>query len=358
MKLMRRIDRVLILVLIGIGIAALTMYAIFGKTIRTRQPPMIAYLGNPLDASEIWLAAANGSSSQQLTATGGMVYDFTVSPDGEKILYSVNRPDGSRGLSVIDSGGGDAKLLVDCGNDRCEKPAWSSDGRWIAYSQFVNIGGAATRVVAIYPNDGAPPTTWEDTQLTGTNPVFSPDSQKLAMNNPEEGFIRILDLTTGIQQQVPTSTPDPVTWALDSNYIFFNENNVVGEFLQSRLYRVELATLQVEPFLPVQLSGYDVAGLTFSPDGEWLALDLRGLDYQSGRQIYILKADGSQCQVVSNDPGTSHAGVHWSPDGSWLVFQRYTPGSINAVPQIVVWERASGSFTVVAENGALPVWVP
>ncbi len=358
MKLMRRIDRVLILVLIGIGIAALTMYAIFGKTIRTKQPPMIAYLGNPLDAPEIWMVRNDGRSLRRLTATGGTVRDFSVAPDGDKIVYSVHEMDGSSSLYLIGTSGGDAEMLIDCGNARCEKPVWSNDGRIIAYSQVVRIDKIATRIVAIYPIKGTPAPAVSDIFLRGTNPVFSPDSQKLAVNSPEQGFIRILDLSTGIEQQVPTSTPDPVTWALDSKYLYFNENLVIGVLLQSRLHRVELATMQIDLYFPDLLSGYDAAGLVFSPDGEWAALGLRVLDYQAGRQIFISKVDGSQFQAVSDDPGSWHTAVQWSPNGSQLVFQRYTPGSSNAVPQVVVWERTSNQFTVIAENAALPAWVP
>ncbi|MFZ3080031.1 MAG: hypothetical protein WA109_10110 [Bellilinea sp.] len=355
---LRRIDRVFILVMICIGVAAAVLYSLSSRSLTTLRAPAIAFIGNPLDAPEIWSVSINGSSLQRLTSTGGAVYDFSVSLDGAAIVYSVHNPDGSSALYRIDREGWDAQMLVDCGEARCETPAWSNDGQYIAYSQIVRVKDRITRGVTIYALREQPPAEWPEKFITGTNPVFSPGSQKLTMNNPEEGFIRILDLASGVERQVRTSTPDPATWSPDSSRIYFNENEVSGILLQSRLFQVDLASMQVEPFMAAQLSNYDAGGMKITRDGLWAAFALRSGDNQAGRQIYISKMDGSQFQAVTDEPGTSHTAIQWSPDGNRLVFQEYTPGTANAIPLVVVWDRVSGEFIVVAENGALPTWLP
>ena len=355
---LRRIDRVFIVVMICIGVAAAALYSLSGRSIRAPRAPLAAFIGNPLDSPEIWSVSIDGSSLQRLTSTGGAVYDFSVAPDGAAIVYSVHNPDGSSALYRIDRGGGDAQMLVDCGEARCETSAWSNDGQYIAYSHIIRMEDKITRGVAVYPLREQLPAEWPEKLITGTNPVFSPDSQKLAMNNPEEGFIRILDLSSGVERQVRTRTPDPVNWAPDSSHIYFNENEVSGILLQSRLFQVDLASMQIEPFLPAQLSSYDVGGMKITRDGIWAAYALQSGDNQAGRQIYISKMDGSQFQVVTDEPGTWHTAIQWSPDGTRLVYQEYTPGAANAVPRVVVWNRISGEFIVSAENGALPAWLP
>ena len=355
---LRRIDRVFILVMLCIGVAAAVLYSLPGRSILAPRAPLVAFIGNPLDSPEIWSVSMNGSSLQRLTSTGGAVYDFSVSPDGAAIVYSVQNPDGSSTLYRIDRDGGDAQMLVDCGEARCETPAWSNDGRYIAYSRIIRVEDRITRGVVVYPLREQLPAEGSEKHITGTNPVFSPDSQKLAMNSPEEGFVRILDLSSGVERQIQTSTPDPVTWAADSSRIYFNENEVSGILLQSRLFQVDLTTMQIEPFLPAQLSNYDAGGMKITRDGVWAAFALRSGENQAGRQIYFSKMDGSQFQAVTDEPGTSHTAIQWSPEGNRLVFQEYTPGTANAIPLVVVWDRVSGEFIVVAENGALPTWLP
>ena len=355
---LRRIDWVFILVMICIGVAAAVLYSLPGRPILAPRTPLVAFIGNPLVAPEIWSVAIDGSALQRLTSTGGSVYDFAVSPDGAAIVYSVHDSDGSSALYRTDRTGREAQLLVDCGEARCETPVWSNDGHYIAYSQIIRVKNKITRGVAVYSFGEQLPTEWSEKHITGTNPVFSPDSLKLAMSNPEEGFIRVLDLSSSVERQIETSTPDPITWAADSNHIFFNENDATGILLQSRLFKVDLATMQIEPFMPVQLSNYDVGGMKITHDGVWAAFALRSRDTQAGRQIYISKMDGSQFQAVTEEPGTSHTAIQWSPDGNRLVFQEYTPGAVNAVPRVIVWDRVSGEFIVAAENGALPAWLP
>ena len=355
---LRRIDRVFIVVMICIGVAAAALYALSSRSLIPLRAPAIAFIGNPLVAPEICAVAIDGSALQRLTSTGGSVYDFAVSPDGAAIVYSVHDSDGSSALYRTDRAGREAQILVDCGEARCETPVWSNDGHYIAYSQIIRVKNKITRGVAVYSFGEQLPAEWSEKHITGTNPVFSPDSQKLAMSNPEEGFVRVLDLSSGVGRQIETSTLDPITWAADSNHIFFTENDATGILLQSRLFQVDLASMLVEPFMAAQLSSYDVGGMKITHDGIWAAFALRSGDTQTGRQIYISKMDGSQFQAVTDEPGTSHTAIQWSPDGTWLVFQEYTPGAANAVPRVIVWDRVSGEFIVAAENGALPAWLP
>lgn len=69
----------------------------------------------------------------------------------------------------------------------------------------------------------------------------------------------------------------------------------------------------------VLLDGWDTAeGVSWSPDSQWLAYSLSGLDFNS--EIYIHPADDSQEPVnVSMHPRSDYS-PSWSPDGSKLAF--------------------------------------
>ncbi len=88
--------------------------------------------------SEIELLSADGSSRASLTplGPGADVRDPTWSPDGGRIAFVANGPEGPDGLYAIDRSGSGLQLLVDLpAGDTLGvwMPAWSPDGSKIAY---------------------------------------------------------------------------------------------------------------------------------------------------------------------------------------------------------------------------------
>ena len=68
----------------------------------------------------------------QLTNTSGRVFDFNVSPDGERIAFSSYDDQGGISLWTVDRSG-NAQILLDCGEDWCINPDFSPDGSKLAY---------------------------------------------------------------------------------------------------------------------------------------------------------------------------------------------------------------------------------
>ena len=86
------------------------------------------------DATEIWVAAADGSSAQQLTRGPGRWQGSPRwSPDGRRIAFDSMGADGYWHVWTIDADGGTPRQLTRGGGDQ-EVPVWSRDGRLIYFS--------------------------------------------------------------------------------------------------------------------------------------------------------------------------------------------------------------------------------
>jgi TolB protein len=85
----------------------------------------------------LYVMDPDGHNVRELTQVnnpGGNAYP-AWSPDGKRIAYTNSAPDGSRQIFVIDADGKNTKQLTKDGNFNCYA-AWSPDGKKIAYMSF------------------------------------------------------------------------------------------------------------------------------------------------------------------------------------------------------------------------------
>src|SRR5687768_10641649 len=118
---------------------------------------------------EVW-RSAGGAPGTPVTQTNGRVYDFTVSPDGEQLVYSVVNDQGGIDL-WLSANPTPPRLMVDCGFDRCSVPAFAPSSDQLAYSREEQ---------GLSPDaPHGPPRVWLLNTRTGeTSPLYQ-DSQVL-----------------------------------------------------------------------------------------------------------------------------------------------------------------------------------
>jgi Tol biopolymer transport system component len=122
------------------------------------------------------------------------------------------------------------------------------------------------------------------------------------------------------------------------------------------MYQVEVATTEV-----TQISGENqvIDGWpTWSPDGEWVAFNRKPPTSPIGKQLWMMRADGSEMIQLTNDPGLHHGPPAWSPDGRWLVFQQFAQAEPNAEPEIWLLNVETLEEVKLVSPGIQPVWLP
>lgn len=186
--------------------------------------------------------------------------NYALSPDGRRSLFS------ARGdLFSVPTQAGEPVNLTRSGGVEEDSPAWSPDGRTIAYVTDVHGG----RQVAVRGVDGGAErllTRFDNGYLF--TPVFAPDGKSLSFNDGEH-----------------------------------------------RLWLVGLDGAQ--PRQVAQDKRQGIRDQVFSPDGRWLAFSMAATAKR--RDLYLYEITTGRLHRLGKGQGTD-ANPAWSPDGKRLYF--------------------------------------
>jgi TolB protein len=325
--------------------------------------PWIAYVTPANAPHELWRVPLAGGPAQQLTGTGGDVYDFAVSRDGAHIVYSVLNEQRGIDLWIASGAGAEPRLLVDCELDRCTVPAWSPDGSRIAYSRE-NSGIAPEaphgppRIWTADLATGQTAQLYQDSQVLGYGPSWAPDGRRLAFFDGSVGGIRVLDIETSDEMVLPSWMGVVGAWSVDGSRMMFNDLAVAEELPFARIYIADFESKTVAPALAEDNPQADYSVPAWSPDGAWLVISLRLGRQAPNEQLWLMRPDGSEARPITSDPDFTYGRYAWDPWGRHVVFQRLQLGTPYPVPEIMVWSFETGDTRSLAQDATWPAWMP
>lgn len=277
----------------------------------------IAFLsdrGGEEATTQVWSMPATGGEAKRLTKFGEGIDDYVWSPDGKRLAFIAREPQRPFGakkpknplpivtgryqfredgigylderrkhLYVMDLASGKVELLTPGAHDE-QLPAWSPDGKWLAYvtkrgvdpDRHLNFdiyvveakAGAKERQLTTFEGSDLDP-YWE------TRPAWSPDSTRIAyLRSGEDKWIyytpwqlAVVDLATGTQR-IPANIDRCFTkprWAPDGKSV----HALVEHSLVTWLSRIDLADGKVTPLTQGPRFDYD---LDVSRDGRIVVL--------------------------------------------------------------------------------------
>jgi Tol biopolymer transport system component len=287
----------------GIGLAAGT----FGGS---RQRDATDMVGSPLENGaiayvsngEIWSVQPDGSEATKLDIDApGVVGGPAWSPDGRRLAFDVNSypPEGApKGgyydVYVASADGSDVVRLTYERDARL--PAWSPDGSRIAYASQEPDGGSQ---ISAMNADGSDPTQLTSGPAFSVRPAWSPDGSSIAFESVRDrnSDVYVMSADGTDQQQLTDDLAwdgDPV-WSPDGAVIAFaSERDPPG------IYVMNADGSDVRLIEPDD----DVANLNiaWSPDGGFLAFSSsRGPGF--GRAIYVRElSSGVVTQITDRGP--------------------------------------------------------
>lgn len=329
------------------------------------------------------ISLAENAQPRALTAEPLGVNEYTVHPNGESIVYSTRREDGGADLRLVEIETGVTQNFLPCPNTACRAPAFSPDGRRVAYERQLptpTVDGSTdfgnARVFVFTPSSGADEPVGEIGNQTRM-PRWAPDG-RLSFYDTVRQAIVVRNINDGSVTFVPNDSGEMGAWSPDSQVIvlpqiIFLENalvlspteqitvsgsaSVAGFY--SHLQRVTVATNTA-----INLSGEAVvedAAPVYSWNGDWLIFarrELNGVTWTPGRQLWRMRPDGSEARALTDEPLFAHSAVKWSPDDTQVAFMRLDATDPTVQPEIWLMNADGTHAHVWVKKAYLPEWLP
>lgn len=320
--------------------------------------PGITVLGESAPGYEVFVLD-EGGMSVPLTHTGGRVQSFEPSPDGEQLTLEVENDLGGVDLWLVTRDGSDARVVVDCGDERCHSPVWSPDGTALLYVRSSNAspeGGG--RVWSKDLRSGNDQLAAEVEADNATQPRWSPDGQWISYVVLEDIFL--VEVATGETIQLTSSDGSAGCWTADgSSYLYTAtladalsiRNGVLRWNVEDGSLSCLCEAVSIEDFgnldRPVCHTRENLAVIRVQPN-------LR----ISGYQLTLVDLTENSDRLIVSDLTKIFSQISWSPSGEELLFQAFQPGSGQSKPEIWLWQSDSDELQQVASGFFSPRWLP
>ena len=332
--------------------------------VHLRAPRVIYLRGKP---AQLWSAPVGEGAALALTRPDDRVYDYAAAPDGEQIAVTLYNESGGIDLWLLDREGRQRRLALDCGPDQCSTPAWSPDGRMLAYTKRAapltpTAAAGAPRTWILDLDTGRAAPAFSDPQTLSYGPAWSPDGRYLSGWDGMNGGIRLLDRQDGSDRLVPTMTGAAGSWSPGGTQLLFTRYEEIGGLFFSYIYSLEPAS-GLESLL-LKSEGHDSAygAPAWAPESglqpALIAVSRRPSPETPARDLLLLDpATWDEWGRVGGEPDAIYSFYQWDPYGTALTLQRTWLG---AAPrdEVLVYDLQSGELTVVAEGGIWPQWLP
>lgn len=351
----------------------------------TVSSPRLVYLWPSAGQADLYALDPLNGEIARLTSSPFGVLDFSIAPGGEAIYLSQRNANGGSDIYRLNRTPG-AGLddrptpLLACPQAICRSPRRSPDGGFVAFERQPLPGSGGALLTQVYlltlPEDPAAvePITGERPAGDPLHPTRSPSwsgEGLLAYYDAAEMAFILLDPSSGGNSSFANETGEPGAWSPDGTAFVAPELNFISpdsttglpgeeELTASYLIRFDLPTgtsqriSQNTPLL-------DDSAPAFSPDGERLVFARRYLDivrWTPGRQIWMMRPDGSEAQALTDLPFTGHSAITWNPNGDQLAFVRYNQEAFTDPPELWMMDADGSDPVQLVIGGYDPQWLP
>lgn len=166
-------------------------------------------------------------------------------------------------------------------------------------------------------------------------------------------------LPASTSEIIPVSTPTLVVISSPTQSSPTLASSLSGTIAMAVVSRTHkgVALLDLKNNTIQDLSDHGYGSVSWSPDGQWVAIS-GGLPLsQRPPNIFIVKADGSKTNRLTNSD-ESKFDLNWSPDGNFIMYAHSNQGAPAELAVVEVATGASYSLTGTKGYEGFPTWSP
>ncbi len=250
-----------------------------------------------------------------------------LSPDGRLAVYSVTRYDaendkGDADLYLVPTGGGKPTRLTSMKGKESE-PAWSPDGRWIAF--VAKRGDDKDSQLYVIGANGGEAIRVSDIPTGVATPKWFPDSARIAFITSVWPDVTDWDKTREKLKAREESKMTAQAWDRTpvTHWDHFVDDRQVHLFWIAleggKPTAITVGTGRELSRRETSAESYDI-----SPDGNEIAFvsdtDTTGID--ENKDVYVVPAAGGEARNLTIDNMADDEAPKYSPDGRWLGYTR------------------------------------
>ncbi len=285
----------------------------------------IAYVSAETPSSGSILARSVKTGAVRPITHPKILYDALPawSPDGKRIAFARQLENGVRELFVVPSQGGEVRQLTFDGR-YIDGFSWTPDSRELVFDSTLKTGGNLWRISAA----GGSPARVAYVARHPLFPAISPRGSRLVFSDSfVDSNIWQYELGGLDQRSAGPARPKCLLCSTvedDSPRISADGSKIV--FVSWRSGAEELWTANRDGSSPKQLTFLEarVGSPRWSPDGRWIAFDSRA----GGKpDVYVIAAAGGAPRRLATDVKWKFE-PSWSHDGRWIYFLAETEGRL------------------------------
>jgi Tol biopolymer transport system component/DNA-binding winged helix-turn-helix (wHTH) protein len=270
---------------------------------------------------------AIGSASRVTTGSIGNLLTWT--PDGKWIAFGGGpSEDEPRGIWLIRPDGSGMHRLTEITDHDVGDwgPAFSSDGRFLAFMRERTVGGSAIYVLpltaGVMPAGDSIPVTHDSTAKRGL--AWTPDGRELLFSRSGHlGLSRLYTISATPTTAASEADPELLPFGEQATSLSISRTGRLvysAQFRDAAIWKVVVnADGTLSTATPIAPSTFDEQTPAYSPDGKRLAF----ASTRSGvEEIWLSNVDGTNPIQVTSTGGPMCANPQWSPNGKILFNSR------------------------------------